>query len=57
MNFSFVYCDIRINFKIFNYTMIVFVCPIIFLTWSLRLRKQHRLRIIDNRILSGIFGS
>jgi hypothetical protein len=26
-------------------------------TWSVRLREEHRLRVFENRVLRGIFGS
>jgi hypothetical protein len=33
--------------------VVLYVCE----TWSLTLREEHRLRVFENRVLRGIFGS
>jgi hypothetical protein len=29
----------------------------IYITWSVTLREEHRLRVFENRVLRGVFGS
>jgi hypothetical protein len=41
-------------YKIFTFfTAVLYGCE----TWSLTLREEHRLRVFENRVLRGIFGS
>jgi hypothetical protein len=45
----------NVNIKIFQTTTLLLVlygCE----TWSLTLRKEHRLRVFENRVLRRIFG-
>jgi hypothetical protein len=45
----------NVNVKIYKTIILPFVlyaCK----TWSVTLREQHRLRVFENRVLSGIFG-
>jgi hypothetical protein len=45
----------NLKIKIYNiqYTVVLYGCE----TWSLTLREEHRLRVFENRVVSGIFGS
>jgi hypothetical protein len=50
-------CLLCINLKVKIYntiilTVVLYGCE----TWSLTLREEHRLRVIENRVLRGTFG-
>jgi hypothetical protein len=52
--------DIRVpkNIKIKIYRIVILLAVLYgWETYSLKLRKQHRLRVCENRVLSKIFGS
>jgi hypothetical protein len=41
------------SLNMFNLLLVLYGCE----TWSLTLREKHRLRVSENRVLRGIFGS
>jgi hypothetical protein len=49
-------CYQAVQIKI-NKTLILLVVLYGFETWSLTLRKEHRLRVLENRVVRSIFGS
>jgi hypothetical protein len=54
---SFVFCLISKNLKIKIYKTVIL--PVLLYgceTWSLTLREEHRLRVLENRVLRRIFG-
>jgi hypothetical protein len=43
----------RIFSCVFQHTVALYGCE----TWSLTVRKEHRLRVFENRVLRSIFGT
>ena len=48
-----------LNFKMFKYTCGIVILPVLYgcETWSLTLREERRLRVFENRVLRGMFGT
>jgi hypothetical protein len=53
---SYILLSKNTNIKIYR-TIILPVVLYGFETWSLTLREEHRLRVLENRVLRGIFGA
>ena len=54
MCYSLLYKYIQIKiYRTVILCVVLYVCE----TWSLTLREERRLRVFDNRVLRGIFGS
>jgi len=54
---SFVFSLLRKNVKIKIYRTIILLIVLYGCeTWSLKLREEHRLMLLENRVLRGIFG-